>query len=73
MRILNQLKAGESSLVLKVGGAGMIQRRLLDMGLIPGCQVKVLKYALMGCPVELKVKTCNISLRKAEAELVSVT
>ena len=51
---LDQLGVGNSGIILKVGGAGALRRRLLDMGLTPGIEVTMMKYAPMGDPMEIR-------------------
>ena len=63
---------GESGYIHKVHGDGPVKRRLVDMGLVAGTSVKVLKYAPLGDPIELKVKGFNLSLRRSEAALVEI-
>lgn len=69
---LSKLKPGERGVVTKVSGSGPIQRRIIDMGIVPGTVVKVEKFAPLGDPVEIKVKGFNLALRKMEAETIKV-
>lgn len=69
-RTLRDLLPGEKAKVLKVGGRGAIRRRIMDMGIIPGVEVEVERYAPLGDPMEVKIKGCHLSLRLAEAEYV---
>jgi ferrous iron transport protein A len=72
LKPLSQLNPGEKCVVSKVTGGGSIHRRIIDMGIVPGTLLKVEKYAPLGDPIEIKVKGFNLSLRKAEAEMIQV-
>jgi Fur family ferric uptake transcriptional regulator len=69
---LSQLKAGQSAMVVRVGGNGVLRRRILEMGLLKGTRVKVEKYAPLKDPVELVVKGYHLSLRVEEAAQIIV-
>jgi len=69
---LSELKRGEKGRIVKIGGGGSLRRRLLDMGLVPGSEVKMERVAPLGDPIEIKVKGYNLSLRKEEAESIQV-
>ena len=71
-KTLDGLVQGEDGLITKVQGEGTIKRRLIDMGLVAGTWVKVLKYAPLGDPIEIRVKNFNLALRKSEAVLIEV-
>lgn len=71
-KLLSQLTAGQQGTVTKIIGAGIIQRRLLDMGITPGTSIKIEKFAPLGDPIEVKAKGFNLSLRKNEAENIEV-
>lgn len=64
---LRELKIGESAVVKAVGGEGALRQHFLDMGLLPGVEVKLLKFAPMGDPMELLVRGYTLSLRLEEA------
>jgi ferrous iron transport protein A len=66
------LKPGQKGKITAIGSVGPLRRRLLDMGVLVGEQVKVEKVAPMGDPIEVRVKSYNLSLRKSEAEAISV-
>lgn len=72
IKTLNQLLPGETGIVTKVTGTGSIKKRIIDMGFIGGESIKVLKYAPLGDPIEIKVMNFNLSLRKTEAALIEV-
>ena len=69
---LRELKIGESAVVTAVGGEGALRQHFLDMGLLPGVEVKLLKFAPMGDPMELLVRGYTLSLRLEEAALIEV-
>lgn len=69
---LDRLKAGQRGIVVHVGGKGPAKRRMMDMGLVPGSEVEVVRVAPLGDPVEFAVKGYSLSLRKSEAKLITV-
>lgn len=69
---LAELKPGETGTITAIGTIGPLRRRLMDMGILVGVEVKVLKVAPLGDPIEVNVKSYNLSLRKKEAEGISV-
>ena len=72
MLTLDQVVPGTSVVIEKVGGARSFRRRLMELGLIPGISVQVLRIAPFGDPMELSVRGCNLSIRAAEAREVQV-
>jgi len=64
---LSELKPKERGTIVKVGGDGPVHRRILDMGVVPGTEVEVVKVAPLGDPVELLLRGYHLSLRKEEA------
>ena len=69
---LKELKVGKSAVVTAVGGEGALRQHFLDMGLLPGVQVKLLKLAPMGDPMELLVRGYTLSLRLEEAAQIKI-
>lgn len=69
---LNEIPIGSSAVVTAVGGEGQFRRHLMDMGLIPGTEVRLCKYAPMGDPMEIQLHGYSLTLRKADAALISV-
>jgi len=69
---LSDLKPGEKAIIVKVGGERSVRRRMLDMGLVKGAEIKVIRRAPLGDPVEFQLKGYNLSLRKEEAKNVFV-
>lgn len=71
-KILKELKPGEQGVVKRVGGDGAVRRRLFDMGVTPGAPVKMRKVAPLGDPIEVTLRGYELTLRKVEAENVTV-
>ncbi len=69
---LSELKAGETVSVIKVGGEGSLRQHFLDMGIIPGAEVKFVKLAPMGDPMQLNIQGYELTLRIADAEKIEV-
>ncbi|MFZ5998174.1 MAG: FeoA family protein [Nitrospirota bacterium] len=69
---LAKLKPGERGRITKIGVTGPLKRRLMDMGVLVGEEVKVEKVAPLGDPIEVTIKNYNLSLRKKEAEGIAV-
>lgn len=69
---LDELKVGESAQIETVGGEGALRQHLLDMGMIPGAEVKLMKFAPMGDPMELSIHGYELTLRLAEAKEIVV-
>ncbi len=69
---LSMLKCGEKGRITKIGAIGPLKRRLMDMGVLVGEEVKMEKVAPMGDPIEVTIKNYNLSLRKKEAEEILV-
>ncbi|MBQ6342488.1 MAG: ferrous iron transport protein B [Anaerolineaceae bacterium] len=72
MSTLKQLEIGKSAIVTKVGGDGALRQHFLDMGLIPGTEIKVMKYAPMGDPMEVRLHGYELTLRLAEADQIEI-
>ena len=72
MRTLREAKIGETVKVAKLNGAGAIKRRIMDMGITKGVDVFVRKVAPLGDPIEVTVRGYELSLRKADAEMIEV-
>ncbi len=72
MRTLKDVRVGETATVVKLHGEGAIKRRIMDMGITKGVEVYVRKVAPLGDPVELTVRGYELSLRKADAEMVEI-
>ena len=72
MKTLRDAKIGETVKVVKLHGEGAIKRRIMDMGITKGTDVCVRKVAPLGDPVEVTVRGYELSLRKADAEMIEV-
>ena len=70
---LNELKTGQSARVLTVGGEGALRQHVLDMGVLPGVEVTLIKLAPMGDPMELRLRGYELTLRLADAEKIEST
>lgn len=72
MKTLREIAIGSTAKIKKLHGEGAIKRRIMDMGLTKGTEVTVRKVAPLGDPIELNVRGYELSLRKADAELIEV-
>lgn len=72
MKTLKDIKIGKSAKVVKLHGEGALRRRIMDMGITKGTEVFIRKVAPLGDPLELSVRGYELSLRKADAELIEV-
>ena len=72
MKTLKQAKIGETVKVVKLHGEGAVKRRIMDMGITKGVDVFVRKVAPLGDPIEVTVRDYELSLRKADAEMIEV-
>ncbi len=72
MNTLKDVKIGKTAKVVKVHGEGAIRRRIMDMGITKGVEIYVRKAAPLGDPLELNVRGYELSLRKADAEMIEV-
>ena len=72
MKTLREAKIGETVKVVKLHGEGAIKRRIMDMGITKSTEVYVRKVAPLGDPVEVTVRGYELSLRKADAEMIEV-
>ena len=72
MRYLNDIRVGETAVVIKILGEGALRRRLLDMGITKGVKVLVRKLAPLGDPMQIHVRGYELSLRQSEAERIVV-
>lgn len=72
MKTLKQAKVGDTVNVVKLHGEGAIKRRIMDMGLTKGVEVHVRKAAPFGDPIEVTVRGYELSLRKADSEMIEI-
>lgn len=73
MKTLRQAKIGETVTVVKLHGEGAVKRRIMDMGITKGVSIYVRKVAPLGDPVEVTVRGYELSLRKADADMIEVS
>ena len=72
MKNLKETKIGETVKVVKLHGEGAVKRRIMDMGITKGVEVHIRKVAPLGDPIEVTVRGYELSLRKADAEMIEV-
>lgn len=72
MKTLRQAKIGETVRVVKLHGEGALRRRIMDMGITKGVEITIRKVAPLGDPFEITVRGYELSLRKADAEMVEI-
>ena len=72
MQTLKTVKPGQTARVVKINGEGAVKRRIMDMGLVKGIEIFVRKVAPLGDPLEITVRGYELSLRKADAEMIEV-
>ncbi len=72
MKTLREAKIGETVKVVKLTGEGAVKRRIMDMGVTKGVEIYVRKVAPLGDPVEVTVRGYELSLRKADAEMIEI-
>ena len=72
MKTLKQVSIGETVKVKKLHGVGAVKRRIMDMGLTKGVEVYVRKVAPLGDPIEVTVRGYELSIRKADADMIEV-
>ena len=72
MKTLKEAKIGETVRVVKLHGEGAVKRRIMDLGLTRGTEVYIRKVAPLGDPIEVTVRDYELSLRKADAEMIEV-
>lgn len=72
MKTLKDVKVGETVTVTRLNGTGPVKRRIMDMGITKGVEIYVRKVAPLGDPMELNVRGYELSVRKADAEMIEV-
>ncbi|MCQ2513940.1 MAG: ferrous iron transport protein A [Ruminococcus sp.] len=72
MKTLKDVKIGATAKVVKINGEGAIKRRIMDMGITKGISIYVRKVAPLGDPIEITVRGYELSLRKADADMIIV-
>ena len=72
MRTMREVNVGETVRVVRLHGYGAVKRRIMDMGITKGVEIYVRKFAPLGDPIEVNVRGYELSLRKADAEMIEV-
>ena len=72
MKTLRDVKIGDTVKVVKLHGEGAVKRRIMDMGITRGTEIYVRKVAPLGDPIEIRVRAYELSIRKADAEMIEV-
>ena len=72
MKTLNDIPVGATTRIVRLHGEGAVKRRIMDMGLTKGVEVYIRKVAPLGDPVEITVRGYELSLRKADADMIEV-
>lgn len=72
MKTLREVKVGQNAKVVKLHGEGAVKRRIMDMGITKGVEIYVRKVAPLGDPIEITVRGYELSIRKADAEMIEV-
>lgn len=72
MQTLKEAKVGSTVFVMKLHGEGAVKRRIMDMGITKGCEIYIRKAAPLGDPIEVTVRGYELSLRKADAEMIEI-
>lgn len=73
MKTLRQAKIGETVRVVKLHGEGAVKRRIMDMGITKGVEINIRRAAPLGDPIEVTVRGYELSLRKADAEMIEIS
>ena len=73
MKTLKDVKVGQTATVVKLHGEGAVKRRIMDMGITKGTELYVRKVSPLGAPMELNVRGYELSVRKADAEMIEVS
>ena len=72
MKTLRDVKIGDTVKVVKLHGEGAVKRRIMDMGITRGTEIYVRKVAPLGDPIEIRVRAYELSIRKADAEMIEI-
>ncbi len=73
MRTLREASIGDTVKVTRIHGEGAVKRRIMDMGITKGVEIYIRKVAPLGDPIEIKVRNYELSIRKADAEMVEIS
>lgn len=69
---LSLMKVGQKGLITRLSGSGTMRQRLLEMGLTPGAEVEVIRFAPLGDPMEIEIRSYRLSIRKQDAAAIDV-
>ena len=72
MATLREVKVGDNVKITKINGTGAVKRRIMDMGITKGVEIEVRRVAPLGDPIELTVRGYQLSIRKADAQMIEV-
>ena len=72
MKTLREIKIGQAATVVKIHGEGAVRRRIMDMGITRGVEIRIRKVAPLGDPLEVTVRGYELSLRKSDASMIEV-
>lgn len=72
MATLREVKVGDNVKVTKINGTGAVKRRIMDMGITKGVEIEIRRVAPLGDPIELTVRGYQLSIRKADAQMIEV-
>ena len=72
MKTLKDAKVGSTVTVIKLHGEGPVRRRIMDMGITKGVEIQIRKVAPLGDPLELNIRGYELSVRKADAEMIEI-
>ncbi len=72
MKTLDQVRVGETAVIKKINGQGATRRRIMDMGITKGIEVKVRKLAPLGDPIQLSLRGYELTIRKDDAKMIVV-
>ncbi len=72
MATLREVKVGDNVKVTKINGTGAVKRRIMDMGITKGVEIEVRRVAPLGDPIDLTVRGYQLSIRKADAQMIEV-
>ena len=72
MKTLKDLSIGQTGCITKIGTTGALKQRFMDMGITKGTEVKVMKIAPLGDPIEIEIRGYNLGVRKADAEKIEI-
>ena len=71
--LLSQIEVGATATVVRVNGESVVSKRLMEMGVVPGVTIRVVKTAPFGDPIQIRVRGYSLALRRNEAETIEVT